>query len=276
VTVRRILVVDGNTAAVRARQVETLGYATGEGYANALRHIDDSLVIDIVTPADGPVEWPSGLTLSAYDGVAVTGSALNVYEGGAAVARQIALVQEVFSAGLPLFGSCWGLQIAVAAAGGEIAPNPRGREFGFGRHIRLTAAGREHPMFTGKPQVFEAPTVHRDTIVRMPPGASVLAENDNGIQAMAVSGAGARFWGVQYHPEYDFVDIAAAADRYRETLVRERIFEDPPAVTAFASAMRALQTNPRQQSLLRRFALGAAVADRRVRTIELRNWLASV
>lgn len=273
---RRILVVDGNTAATRALQIQALGYATGTGYANALRHIDESLTIDIVTPADGRAEFPAGLTLTAYDGVAVTGSALNVYQGGSAVERQIELVGEVFAAGIPLFGSCWGLQVAVAAAGGEISPNPHGREFGFGRRIAITAAGINHAMYAGKPPVFEAPTVHLDTIVSVPPGASILAENEHGIQALALVSRRVSFWGVQYHPEYDYADIAAAAERYRDILVREQFFEDLQSVASFASELRTLQTHPLERSLLWRYGLGSAVSDRRIRSIELCNWLRTI
>jgi len=274
VRVKRVLVIDGNTAAIRARQREMVGYATGEGYTRTLRSLDEHLSIDIVTPADGAAELPAGTDLSAYDGVAVTGSALNVYDGGPAVERQIAIVQEAFAARKPLFGSCWGLQIAVAAAGGEIVPNPRGREFGFGRRIQLTPAGKSHPMYAGKPEVFEAPTVHLDAVARLPVGATVLAENDHGIQA--VVGARDTFWAVQYHPEYDFLDIAAAAERYAGTLIREGIFSDGAAVAAYTSDMRALQANPREKSLLWRYGLGTAVADRRIRSLELRNWLSSL
>ncbi len=72
--------------------------------------------------------------------------------------RQIELAKAVFAAGVPFFGSCWGLQVAVTAAGGEVRANPRGREFGFARRILLTEAGREHRLFAGKPAAFEAPT----------------------------------------------------------------------------------------------------------------------
>ena len=70
--------------------------------------------------------------------------------------RQIELAKAVFAAGVPCFGSCWGLQVGVAAAGGTVVRDPRGREFGFARRIMLSAVGRDHAMFQGKPEVFEA------------------------------------------------------------------------------------------------------------------------
>jgi GMP synthase (glutamine-hydrolysing) len=273
VTVARILVIDGNVAEVRARQVAALGYDSGVGYSRVLHRIDPSLQIDIVLAADGAAELPEGVGLGDYDGVTMTGSALNIYNGGPPVMRQIDLAKAVFAAGVPFFGSCWGLQVAVSAAGGEVRANPQGREFGFARRILLTDAGREHPLFAGKPVVFEAPTVHRDGIAALPSGASILARNDFGVQAAAFSFERGTFWGVQYHPEYDYVDIAATAERYGDVLVCEGMFRDRPALSAFAAELRSLQANPSDTTLLWKYALGPAVQTEPLRLLEIRNWL---
>ena len=88
-TAARILVVDGNVAQVRARQAAALGYDSGVGYSRVLHRIEASLQIDIVLAADGAVEFPTGVGLDDYDGVTMTGSALNIYNGGPPVMHQI-------------------------------------------------------------------------------------------------------------------------------------------------------------------------------------------
>jgi len=273
VTATRILVIDGNIAQVRARQAAALGYDSGVGYRRVLHRIDASLQIDIVLAADGAAEFPLGVSLDDYDGVTMTGSALNIYNGGAPVTRQIDLAKAVFAAGIPFFGSCWGLQVAVTAAGGEVHANPQGREFGFARRILLTDAGREHPLYAGKPAVFEAPTVHRDGIAALPSGAEILARNDFGVQAAAFTCGRGTFWGVQYHPEYDYVDVAATAERYGDTLVTEGMFRDRPALEDFAAELRALQADPSDATLLWKHALGPSVQNQEMRLLEIRNWL---
>lgn len=268
----RILVIDGNVAEIRAKQIAALGYDSGGGYSRILRRIDPSLKVDILTAADGD-SLPVGIGLASYDGVTMTGSALNIYNGGAPVTRQIELAKEVFAAGVPFFGSCWGLQVAVTAAGGEVRANPRGREFGFARRVLLNEAGRKHPLFTGKPISFEAPTIHRDEIAALPVGATLLADNDYGIQAATfVHGAG-KFWGVQYHPEYDYQDIAAAAERYGAILVNEGMFVDTAALATFAAELRDLQAQPADAPLLWKHGLGAAMRSESLRLLEIRNWL---
>jgi GMP synthase (glutamine-hydrolysing) len=269
----RVLVIDGNVAEIRARQFAALGYDSGTGYARVLQRIDASLQVDVVKGADADPQFPEGVGLKDYDGVTMTGSALNIYNGGAAISNQIELVKAVFAAGVPFFGSCWGLQVAATAAGGEVRANTRGREFGFARRILLTEAGREHPLFAGKPITFEAPTVHRDEIASLPAGATILAVNDFGVQAASFTSGRGTFWGVQYHPEYDFLDIAAAAERYGETLVSEGMFPDLPALTAFAGELRILQKNPADAPLVWKHGLGPAMRTEALRLLEIRNWL---
>jgi GMP synthase (glutamine-hydrolysing) len=270
-TAPRVLIIDGNRAATRARQLAAGGQASGEGYAAVLQALHPGLHCDIVRPADGEVRLPAAL--GAYDGVAVTGSALNIYDGGAHIARQIELARAVFDAGVPFFGSCWGLQLAVVAAGGAVRANPRGREFGFGRRIALTAAGRAHPMFAGKPEVFEAVTVHRDEIAALPAGGVELARNELGLQAAEIRHGRGLFWGVQYHPEYDYNEIAAVGLRYGEVLVNEGLFADRADLEAWAAELRVLQRTPQDTRLLWRHGLGPAMRDPALQLAEIANWL---
>jgi GMP synthase (glutamine-hydrolysing) len=273
VSAARVLIIDGNVAEFRARQIAALGYDAGGGYARVLRSIDPTLQIDIVAAADAEPGFPTGVGLDAYDGVTMTGSALNIDQGGAPVLRQIELAKAIFAAGVPFFGSCWGLQVAVTAAGGVVRANPRGREFGFARRITLNEAGRAHPLYAGKATVFEAPTIHRDEIASLPPGAQLLSSNDYGLQSAVFTHGRGCFWGVQYHPEYDCIDLAAAAERYGETLVHEGMFTDDSARAAFVADLRVLQSDPSNSALLWKYGLGAAMSTETLRRLELSNWL---
>ena len=270
----RILIIDGNEAATRARHVACGGRPTGEGYAMTLKQLRPGLDCDIVRPADEVPKLPEGVALKDYNGVAITGSALNIYDRSPAVQRQIDLVRAVFDAGVPTFGSCWGLQVGVTAAGGAVVRNPRGREFGFGRRIVLTHAGRDHAMFQGKPEVFEACTVHVDTVESLPPGAVPLAHNDHGLQAAEFKlKGGASFWGVQYHPEYSCAEIAAMARRYADVLIRDGLVKDKTELDTLVADLVSLDEKPEDQRLAWRFGVGPAITDVSVRLAELRNWL---
>ena len=131
-----------------------------------------------------------------------TGSALNVYNGGPGITEQVEMCRAAMATGVPVFGSCWGLQVAVTAAGGEVVLNADGRELGIARKIRLTEAGQGHPLYDGKPDVFDAVAVHLDEVSRLPDGAVVLSCNGHSpVQALEFSvPGGSTFWGVQYQP----------------------------------------------------------------------------
>lgn len=272
----RLLILDGNVAAIRAKLNAAVGYDSGTGYAYMLRRLDAAVECEILRPADGPVALPGGAALGDYDGCVMTGSALNVYDGGPSIERQIQLLSAVLAAGVPLFGSCWGLQVAVVAAGGRVEANAKGREFGFARRIALTAAGRAHPMYAGKPSVFEAPTIHRDAVTALPAGATALATNEMGIQAAAFTVGSATVWGVQYHPEYDHIDVAAVARRYGQALVADGTFTDSAALDAYAQELTQLQTDPTNSALTFRHGLGPAMTEETLRRLEISNWLVQV
>lgn len=269
----RILVIDGNEAATRARHVSVGGTDSGDGYAATLKRLQKDLQCDIVRPADEEPKLPEGVALKDYDGAVITGSALNIYSREAAVERQVELAKAVFAAGVPCFGSCWGLQVGVTAAGGSVVRNPRGREFGFARRIMLTAHGRDHAMFQGKPEVFEGCTVHVDTVESLPSGATPLAHNDFGLQAAEIKHKHGTFWGVQYHPEYSVAEIAAMARRYADVLVRDGLVKDRAELDSLAGDLDELHERPDDLRLTWRYGVGATVTDPALRLAELRNWL---
>jgi GMP synthase (glutamine-hydrolysing) len=269
----RILVIDGNTAETRVKHVSVGGIASGDGYAATLKRLKPGIDCDIVRPADEEPKLPEGVAVDDYDGAVITGSALNVYDRSPSVQRQIDLAKAVFAAGVPCFGSCWGLQVGVTAAGGSVVRNPRGREFGFGRRITLTTQGRDHAMFQGKPEVFEACTVHVDTVESLPSGAIALAHNDMGLQAAEIRLKTGTFWGVQYHPEYSCAEIAAMARRYADVLIRDGLVKDRDELDALAADLQALHENPNDARLAWRFGVGESITDPAVKLAELRNWL---
>lgn len=271
----RLLVVEGNTVAGRRRIAESAGATPAESYAAVLRGIAPAAIVDICTPADGDATMPQ--PLDSYDGAAITGSSLNIYERDMASLRQIDFVREVFARGIPMFGSCWGLQLATVAAGGEVGLNPAGREVAFARKIALTAAGRNHPMHATRDAVFDAPAIHSDIVTRLPQGAIVTARNAmSGIQAAEIRFDRGLFWGVQYHPEYGLRDVAAVIRRYGETLVTEGFFADVAELNRYASDLSTLAANPQRRDISWRLGFGDDIMKESVRQIELSNWIASL
>ncbi len=271
----RLLVVEGNTPAGRRRIAESAGATPSESYAGVLRTIAPGAIVDICTPADGDGTTPQ--PLESYGGVAITGSSLNIYQRDIASLRQIDFVREVFARGIPMFGSCWGLQLATVAAGGEVGLNPAGREVAFARKIALTSAGYNHPMHATRDAVFDAPAIHTDIVTRLPQGAIVTARNAmSEIQAAEIRLSRGVFWGVQYHPEYGLHDIAAVIRRYGEILVTEGFFADIAELDRYASDLSTLAANQQRRDIAWRLGFGDDIMKESVRQTELSNWIASL
>ena len=270
----RLLVIEGNTPENRALHVAAGGAAASKGYAELLQELLPSAVVDICFPADPGANLPNGEALEGYDGVAITGSGLHVYAGGPAVTRQVELARAVLEAGTPVFGSCWGLQVLTVAAGGVVRKNPKGREIGFGRRMKLTEAGRKHPMYVGKPEVFNAPTVHLDEVETVAPGTIVLATNEvSDVQSAEIRVNGAVAWGVQYHPEYPLREIATIVRRIGLRLIDEGFFLDTKEIATFADDLDALDGNPAEKRLSWRYGISKNILDKTLRTGEVANWL---
>jgi GMP synthase (glutamine-hydrolysing) len=270
--VLRLLVAEGNTASDRERIVASAGSTPGKSYAKVLRALAPDARVDIFTPADEGARLAT--PLDAYHGVAITGSALNIYKREPESLRQIEFVRELFARGIPTFGSCWGLQVATVAAGGEVGPNPRGREVAFARKIALTGAGLTHPMHRGRQLLFDAPAIHGDEITRLPPDATVTACNEmSQIQAAEIRSGAGIFWGVQYHPEYDLHDVATTVRRYGAKLVEEGFFRGLADLEHYAGDLEELQADPMRSDIAWRYGLGREITSVSARACEIQNWI---
>ncbi|MGH6663682.1 MAG: type 1 glutamine amidotransferase [Pseudolabrys sp.] len=270
----RLLVIEGNSPQTLAEHIAVGGTAAHQGYSNLLRELLPGASVDTAHPGDPTATLPDGEALEGYDGIAITGSSLHIYNGGPEVMRQIDLVRAALATGTPIFGSCWGLQVITAAAGGSVRKNPKGREIGFGRGIRLTEAGRKHPMYVGKLDVFNAPTVHLDEVEALPAGATVLATNGwTDVQSVEIHTNGSVAWGVQYHPEYPLREIAAIVRRIGTRLIEEGFFEDEADIKIFSQDLDTLDRDPNCMRLSWRHGISKNVLDKKLRVGEVANWI---
>lgn len=267
--------VDGNPAERRAAHRRDFGKTPGASYGDTLMRLAPAgSAYDVCMPADEGANLPGMAGLSDYDGIALTGSSLHLWNREPAVDRQIDLARAAFGSGTAFFGSCWGLQVASVAAGGDVRRNPLGREVGFARNIAPTAAGGAHPLLAGRPAAFDAPAIHLDIVATTPCDATVLAANaPTPVQAAEIRHAGGVFWGVQYHPEFSLTETAAILRRMAHLLVEEGFVRTSEDGEAYADELAALDADGARRDLAWRHALDAEVLDEARRLTELRNWI---
>ena len=244
-------------------------------FKDFLKHNVPAATADVLFVADPGETLPTGAALTSYDGYIWTGSDLTIYHSGdTRVDRQIELAREIFRVGVPSYGSCWGIQMAAVAAGGEVAKNTKGREWGIARRIMKTEDGRRSILLAGKPDMYDAFIMHLDEVVRLPSGATLLAGNEHTrIQALEVRHANGIFWASQYHPEYNLLEMARLISARAEPLVSEGFFDDTAKVHAYARELKALHEQPDSSALRNKLAIGSDILDPEVREQELRNWI---
>lgn len=159
-------------------------------------------------------------------------------------------------------------------SGGQVAVNPKGREWGIARDIRLTEAANTSPMHDGKPEVFDGFIMHLDEVTQLPDGTPSLATNvHTTIQAAIIGNGTASFWSTQYHPEYNLYEMGRLIAARGKALVREGLFPDEAAVAEYAAKMMELHANPDSIELRAEFGVGDDIIDPQIREVELRNWL---
>jgi GMP synthase (glutamine-hydrolysing) len=273
----RFIIVDGYDRDSRNNLVAAGMKVAADLYREMLlRELPDAQS-DILFPSDASARMPAGAALEQYDGLLWTGCNATIYEHHPPVVAQIELSKKAYEIGVPQFGSCWGLQMAVVAAGGEVAANPNGREMGIARRILLTEAGKSHPMMAGRATVFEHFTSHVDEVTKLPAGAVHLAGNPfTTVQAAAVRHLKGVFWGVQYHPEYDVHEMARLTVARQEKLLGLGFYRSAEALHHHVDSMEALHAEPHRLDLRWLLVIGDDVLDPKTRTLELSNWLQHV
>jgi GMP synthase (glutamine-hydrolysing) len=174
--------------------VAVLDASIGETPAerNFRRELDADLDVYKVSeghlpPSFSTATWP-------YDAVVVSGSQTSVYDDRDWIHETTEWFRRAHAADVPTLGVCWGHQFVAQALGGRVVDMG---EYELGYHpIRRVG---EDPLFEGLPETFTSFETHSDRVAELPPGATVLARNGEGLQAFRTGSA----WGVQFHPEYD-------------------------------------------------------------------------
>ncbi|MFB6101666.1 MAG: type 1 glutamine amidotransferase [Haloplanus sp.] len=161
-------------------------HGTDHTRRNFRRELDADLAEFDVTAGSFPADFD-------YDAAVVTGSRSSVYWDEPWIDDLLDWLERAADRSLPILGVCYGHQALAEALGGRVE-SMDDIELGY-REI----SHEGDPLFAGIESPFVAFETHSDRVVDLPPGATLLAENDCGVQAFRRGDC----WGVQFHPEYD-------------------------------------------------------------------------
>jgi GMP synthase (glutamine-hydrolysing) len=160
----------------------------GAQYAQLIaRRVREARVYSEIVPHTMPVaemleRRPAALILS--------GGPSSVYAEGAP-----GIDEAVFTAGVPVFGMCYGFQLMAQGLGGAVSPTGA-REYGR-TPVNVDAGG---VLLSDIPSDHSVWMSHGDSVTAAPPGFDVLASTP-ATPVAAFEDTGRRLAGVQWHPE---------------------------------------------------------------------------
>tara|TARA_B100001173_G_C15972333_1_gene540598 strand:+ start:55 stop:876 length:822 start_codon:yes stop_codon:yes gene_type:complete len=269
-----ILIVDGNERDA-SEKYTNMGMDTQyEVYQKVLKNLSSNkLNISVIHPAIKDEYLPIGTSLDDFDGIAWTGSVLNIYDMTPSIKNQIELAKNLFTKKNKIFGSCWGLQVLVTAAGGKIRKNPKGLEAVVAKEININEKGVNHPMYLGKNKTFDAFCWHYDDTEILPPNSKILASNKKSeVQSIDFTINHSSVWAVQYHPEFDPMWIAGLMQQREKILLKEKAFFEKKFFDEELEYFSNYKNNQNKSQIQKYKDL----TNIKSHTLELSNWIKSL
>ncbi len=191
-----------------------------EFYRDQLKIINSKIKTTFIYPSMNLDENYDESFIKSFTGIVWTGSSLNIYDNTREIKNQISLMKKLSKLKVNMFGSCWGMQLFTVANGGAVKKNPKGREIGIAYNISINKYGAHHPMYKDKPLIFDAFASHIDHISQKPNRSHVLSDNHYSIQSLISN----KFWGTQYHPEFNFKYTGQILNARKNILLKEKLF----------------------------------------------------
>ena len=254
-----ILICEGNTPE-EGKVFTDVGIPTHtESLKESLANFNTNLKIDVLNPClelDLNQIVPN---LNKYDGLIWGGSSLNIYNDSPEIRRQISFMKECFKNINKILAICWGMQVAVTAAGGEVKKGVNGSHIGIANEVQLTDNGINNSFYKDKSKKFNTPAFNFDEVVTVPQNSVHLAFNKiNNIQGLNFKSGVSEIWGLQYHPEITYEKMIDIIKFRKKALIENR---------------KRFQNEDEINNHINFIKDEIKISEKNSRMVELRNWL---
>ena len=255
---RRILIVEGNL------KEENQSFSAGgikthtESLKDSISYFTNKLKIDVVNPSSDENINEVAKDLSKYHGMIWGGSSLNIYNDTPEIRRQIQFMRECQKSIKKIFAICWGMQVAVTVAGGEVKKCLNGAHRGIAHDIEINENGLKHPIYKNKNKRFNTPAFNFDEVVKLPEGSTLLSSNPiNKVMGINFNVGSTNIWGIQYHPEITYTKMIDLIHFRKDRLLKKKAFVDQ---TEIDTHVKIIENENK-------------ISNKDARMRELKNWL---
>ena len=254
-----LLIVEGNLHKENNNFKESGIQTHSESLKESLSYYTKDLNIEVFNPCSEKNFDRILPNLKKYDGLIWGGSSLNIYNDCIEIRRQISFMKECFKNIKKILAICWGMQVAVTAAGGEVKKASNGAHIGIAKDIEINENGLKHQLYKSKNKKFNSPAFNFDEVVTLPGGAVHLASNKiNKIQSINFNSGISDVWGLQYHPEITYHKMITLINFRKDKLINMRkCFNDEEEIQSHISFIEDEIKRSKKDS----------------RMLELKNWL---
>ena len=156
------------------------------------RRIRENKVLSVVS---SPSITISEIKKMNPSGIIFSGGPSSVYDKGAPK-----FDPKIFELGLPIMGICYGMQIIGKIMGGTIKKSGN-REYGR----TIVKFSRSNKLFKGIESKSVVWMSHRDKVIKLPKGFSIIGESEN-TKCAGFMNKDKEIYGVQFHPEVVHTD----------------------------------------------------------------------
>ena len=255
---KKILIVEGNLREEN-ESFSKVGIQTHtESLKDSLNYFTKELNFDVINPSSDQNLQSINKNLESYDGLIWGGSSLNIYNDTPEIRRQIEFMKECQKKVKNILAICWGMQVAVTAAGGEVKKADESH-IGIANAITINENGLNHPLYKNKDQKFNSPAFNFDEVKTLPQDAICLASNKiNKVQSLYFQINDTKIWGLQYHPEITYEKMISLIEFRKDRLIANRkVFKDEIEINNHISFIKD----------------EISISDKKKRMTELNNWL---
>ena len=230
---KKILIVEGNLREEN-QHFSSAGIQTHtESLRDSLSFFTKDLTTDVVNPSSDENIFKNIDDLNSYDGLIWGGSSLNIYNDTPEIRRQIQFMKECQKKIKKILAICWGMQVAVTAAGGEVKKGSKGSHKGIAVDIEINEMGLDHPLYKNKKKKFNTPAFNFDEVVTKPQNSVLLASNPiNKVQGLNFKVNDCDIWGLQYHPEITYNKMINIIVFRKEKLLQKEAFSDEKEINS--------------------------------------------
>jgi len=255
---KKILIVEGNLKEENQDFIDAGIPTHTESLKESISYFTNNLDIDVANPSSDQDISEKVKDLNKYDGLIWGGSSLNIYNDTIEIRRQLDFMKECQKKIKKILAICWGMQVAVTAAGGLVKKCDKGSHRGIAYNIEINQFGANHQIYKDKQKKFNTPAFNFDEVVTVPEGATILSSNQiNNIQGLNFKINSSNVWGIQYHPEIPYEKMIRLIHFRKERLLEKKAFKSGDEIVTHVKSIEDEISN----------------SNKELRMKELYNWI---